>query len=281
LHSPDLPLTDNPQTMDIRLAEINVRIEAPERVLAVLGATLSVVPRFGSGSEPDVTISVRPKDDVWEIHGLAGSLKILAAQSPLPQVGGAVVTSAVRDVAATRNYKTMRATVVAKNGRALALVGDDWESAITLAAHLHGRGWSFIGSDNALLDPASRDLFPIQKSLYVNSSAVAQFPTHYRRAVEASPWYVTPQGISFYAVDPRAAGQRQTWAPTAVLSAVVIVDGAMTDRPSLESLDATSLQSERFARLGIDWSHVPAVDLRLGAFVDTCDLVDHWFDSIH
>ena len=87
--------------------------------------------------------------------------------------------------------------------------------------------------------------------------------------------------MSGSAVDPQAAGHRQTWSASAVLSGVVVIDGTMTERPSLESLESASLQSERFARLGIDWSHVPAVDLRLGAFVDTCDLVDHWFDSIH
>jgi hypothetical protein len=280
LHSPN-PAPSSPLlTLDVRLADINIRIEAPERVLDVLGATLSVVPRFEAHAVPELTISVQRKDDVWEIHGLAGSLKVLAAQSAMPQIGGAVVTSAIHDAAASRNYKTMRATVVEKDGRALAMIGDDWESAITLAAHLHGRGWSFIGSDNALLDSATLEVFPIQKSLYVNSSSVAQFPIHYRRAVEASPWYVTAQGISFYAVDPRRAGHRQTWAHSAVLAGVIVVDGSMTERPSIESVDSLSLQSERFARLGVDWKRVKAVDLKLGGFVDTCDLVEHWFGSI-
>jgi hypothetical protein len=281
LHSPDLTITAARLPLDIRVAETNVRIAAPDRVLAVLEATLSFVPRFDAGTTPDINISVRTKEDVWEIHGLGGSLKVLAAQSALPQIGGAIVTSAVRDVAVSRKLSTMRATVVSKGGRALAFIGDDWESALTLAAHLHGRGWSYIGSDNALLDPATLEVFPIQKSLYVNSSAVAQFPTKYRRAVEASPWYVTPQGISFYAVDPRVAGYRQTWGQPAVLSGVVVVDGAMTEPPSLESLDAISLQSERFARFGIDWTRIPAVDLQLAGFVDASDLVEHWFDSIH
>jgi len=281
LHSPDSTLTASRPTLDIRLADTNVRIVAPERVLAVLEATLSVVPRFERGSSADVTISVQSKEDMWEIRGLDGALKMLAAQSPLPRVAGAVVSSAIRDVATSRNYTTMRATVLAKEGRALAMVGDDWESTITLAAHLHGRGWSYVGSDNALLDSEALEVLPVQKSLYVNSSAVAHFPTTYRRAVEASPWYVTPQGISFYAVDPRAAGHRQTWAPPARLAAIAVIDGAMADRPSLESLDVASLQSERFTRLGIGWAALPAIDLRLGAFVDTSDLVEHWFDSIN
>jgi hypothetical protein len=54
----------------------------------------------------------------------------------------------------------------------------------------------------------------------------------------------------------------------------------MLDRPALESVDPRHLRGDRFARLGIDWAQVSIVDLRLGAFVDSCDLVEHWFESI-
>jgi hypothetical protein len=266
-------------SLEFCVAGTNVRVEAPDGVLSVLEATLSFVPRYGANSEADVVISVYPKDDLWEIHGHAGSFKVLGAQSALPQVAGAVVTSIVNDVAEKRNCKTVRASVVEKDGRALAFIGDDWESAITLSAHLHGRGWSYVGTDNVLLDPGTLDVFPIQKSLYVNSSSVAQFPIEYRRAVEASPWYVTAQGISFYAVDPHHAGHGQTWALSATLCGVVVVDGAMIDQPSLESVEARNLEDERFTRLGLDWTRVHLVDLRLSGFVDTCDLLEHWFDS--
>jgi hypothetical protein len=280
LLSPDSNTTLASRVMDVRMAGTNVRIDAPEGVLSVLDATLSYLPRFGSDVAIDVAISVVPKDDVWEIHGHAGSLKVLGAQSALPQVAGAVVTSAMQDVAGSRDCKTMRACVVEKDGRALAFVGDDWESAITVATHLHGRGWSFIGSDNALLDPRTLEVMPIQKALYINSSSVAQLPLEYRRAVEASPWYVTSEGISFYAVDPHFAGFKQTWAGATVLEGVIVVDGAINDQPAIESIDAAGMRSERFTRLGVDWSRVRTADLRLGGFVDTCDLVEHWFESI-
>jgi hypothetical protein len=266
-------------SLDFCLAETNVRVEAPEGVLSVLDATLSYVPRFASTATADLVISVQPKKEVWEIRGHGSTFKVLGAQSTLPQVAGAVVSSAVSDVAATRNFKTLRASVIAKGGRALAMVGDDWESAITLAAHLHGRGWSYVGSDNVLLDPISLYVFPIQKSLYVNSSSIAEFPVEYRPAVEASPWYVTPQGISFYAVDPRYAGHVQTWAPPTKLDGVVVVDGSMADRPSLESVDERNLKGERFTRLNLDWTRVRVVDLCIGGFVDTCDILEHWFES--
>jgi hypothetical protein len=223
---------------------------------------------------------VSTKDDVWEIRGLDGSHKVLTAQNALPQIGGAIVSSATSGAAASRQFTTMRATVIEKEGRALAMIGDDWESALTLATHLHNRGWSYVGSDNALLDPDTRDVFGIQKSLYINASSVSQLPLKYRRAVEASPWYVTAQGISFYAVDPTGAGTGRTWTPSAKLCGILVVDGAMTDSPSLESLDSSLLPDERFARLHLDWGHVSIADLRLGTFVETCDLVEHWFGSL-
>lgn len=279
MHLPDPALTAA-LSIDLCLVEVKVRVEAPDRILAVLDATLSNVPRFSATTTPDLTISVFPKDDAWEIHGVDGVRKILAVQSALPQVGGAVVTSAIGYAAASRQYTTMRATVIEKDGRALAMIGDDWESAITLATHFHGRGWSYVGSDNALLDPVTREVFCIQKSLYVNSSSVSQLSARYRRAVEASPWYVTSQGISFYAVDPTGAGLGRTWTPSATLCGIIVVDGAMADNPSLESLEESRQRDERFTRLRLDWTLVSIADLQIGGFVETCDLIEHWFGSI-
>jgi hypothetical protein len=265
--------------MDICLADVKVRVEAPQRVLAVLAATLSNVPRFTSDLTPDLMISVVANGDMWEIYSIEGGRKVLTAQSALPRVAGAVVTSAISNAAARRNYTPMRATVIEKNGRALAMIGDDWESAITLATHLHGRGWSYIGSDSALLDPTTREVLCIQKSLYVNSSSVSQLPVRYRRAVEASPWYVTPQGISFYAVDPSSAGSSPAWTLSATLCGIIVVDGVMTDTPSLEAVAPKRLLDEHFARLKLDWAQVNVAELRIGGYVETCDLIEHWFGS--
>jgi hypothetical protein len=279
LRSLDPNRVSEDSSIDLRLAEINIRVEAPPRILSVLDATLSNVPRFATTASPELTISVVQRDDAWEIYGIHGASKLLAWQSALPQVAGAVVTTAIGSVAARRECTTMRATVIEKDGRALAMIGDDWESAISLATHLHGRGWSYIGSDNALLDPVSRDVFCVQKSLYVTSSSVSQLPVPYRRAVEASPWYVTPRGISFYAVDPTGAGRGRTWTLSANLCGIVVVDGLMADSPSLESLDDNRLEDHRFARLRVDWNHIDIADLWMAGCVETCDLIEHWFAS--
>lgn len=264
----------------ITVAGINIAVEAPSPVLAVLASMLAFVPRFDDDVRPDTYVSAKRMGDVWEIRGAERALKILAGGSALPQVAGAIVSSAMHAVTVLRDVKALRATVLEKDRRALVMLGDDWESALTLAAHLHGRGWQYVGADCALLDCATLEVHPVQKALYVNSSALRQFPARYRPALETSPWYTTPAGISFYAVDPRKAGLGQAWAPVTKLTAAVVVDGAIAERPSLESFDGDAPAGERFARLGIDWNHVGAVDLRLGSCVATCDLIDHWFESI-
>ncbi len=269
-----------PISIDIRLANVNVRVNAPNSILSVLDATLSNVPRFGPATAPELILSVTPKSEAWEIHGLDGARHVMSAQSALPQIAGAVVSNAVRTVAASRKHVTMRATVMERDGRAIALIGDDWESAITLATHFHSRGWTYVGTDNALLDPVTREVHCIQKSLYVNSSSLGQLPLQYRSAVEASPWYVTAQGISFYAVDPSGIGAARTWTPSATLCGIVVVDGAMADRSSLEPFDAKRLLDDRFARLQLDWAQVQVADLQIGTYVESCDLIEHWFGSL-
>jgi hypothetical protein len=266
--------------LDLQLAEVKLRVEAPQDVLTLLDMTLSSVPRFDGVSSPDLTITVSELAEAWEIRGVDGRSHVLAPTSAMPQVGGAVVSRVVSDVAATCDLRTMRAAVIQRNGRALALLGDDWETAITLATHLHGRGWRFIGSDHALLDAASNQVYCVQKSLYVNATSVSHLPVKYRRAVEASPWYVTPRGIWFYAVNPTATGMHHAWSTSATLSGVLIVDGAMLDAPLIESVAPRQLEEDRLARFGIDWDAVGVADLRVGGYVETCDLIEHWFETL-
>ena len=73
---------------------------------------------------------------------------------------------------------------------------------------------------------------------------------------------------------------QKTWTSVAQLSGVIVVDGTMVDSPLLESIEAKRLKEERFTRLSIDWTAVEVADLRIGGYVETCDLIEHWFASI-
>ncbi len=281
MHSPDPTRTAwSTAALDLRVAAINLRIDGPGDVLGLLNQTLSNVPRFDASASPDMTLTVSGNGEAWKITGADGRNHLLAGQRALPQIGGAVVSRAVSDVATSCDFRTMRAAVIERDGWALAMIGDDWESALTLATHLHGRGWRFIGSDHALYDAGTRQVHCVQKSLYINAASVSHLPVRYRRAVEASPWYVTPRGIWFYAVDPRVAGMLHTWSSSATLAGVLMVDGSMLDAPLIEPMGARQRDDERLTRFGIDWNAVGVAELRMGGYVETCDLIEHWFESV-
>ena len=266
--------------LGLEVAGIKVRIDAPNDVLAILNSTMINVPRFASSMRPELTVTVVSHEGAWEIRGSGSSRDVLGVKSALPQVGGAAVSRAVADVADRSGFRTMRATVLERHGKALAMIGDDWESAITLATHMHGRGWRYVGCDHALFDPAAQQVHCVQKSLYIGASSVSQIPLRYRAAVEASPWYVTSRGVWFYAVDPTTVGMKQTWTSLATLAAVIVVDGSMTDVAALEAVNGRRMAEDRFTRLGIDWTSCSAADLRMGNCIDTCDLIEQWFALI-
>ena len=83
------PVLSGPRTgLQLCLAGLNVLVEAPEGVLSVLDAMLRFVPRSAHASA-DLRIVAQTREDIWEIRGDSGSLKVLGAQSSLPQIAGA------------------------------------------------------------------------------------------------------------------------------------------------------------------------------------------------
>ncbi len=264
--------------LDFSIAGVDLRMTAPPDVALVLGATMSRVSRAPE-SEPSVWVSARRGDDDWEVLESSGSRKMLDSKSTATQVAGALVSSAIAGVASARALRTVRATVVEFEGKALAMIGSDWESTVTIASHLHTRGWRYICGDHALYDPSTNEIFPFEKSLFITSSSLAHLPMGYRGAIEASPWCVTKHGISFYAVDPEMVRGKATWADATKLQAVLLVDGRADDLPSIESYGPGDETDERFARLG-SASGRHRAELTIGSYVETSDLVERWFASL-
>jgi hypothetical protein len=263
--------------MDLNVAGIDARIDAPLPTLAVLDRMLAHVSRDWTSQREPVLIDIRHDDDVWYIsETTTGSRKVLGRESAPPQVAGAAASSLVSAVAKQAGLTTCRASVVEWEGNAFAMVGDDWESCITLTAHLHTRGWRILGGDYALIDTRDMSVTSFKKSLYAPSSCIDSLPLKYRRAVEASPWYSTPHGIAFYAVDPSLAGGPSPWAELAALRGVLRVDGHVAGYPSLETISdfeaCGNLRSSTFESAGID-----VAMLTIGGFIETCDLLQRWF----
>lgn len=267
-----------PEHIDVHFADADARVRAPQNILDVLDRMFAHLPREWSGALPPIAIDVEFESDVWNIGGTApGSRKTLAQSSTMPQIAGAAVSSLLSEVAHHRGFSVWRAAVVEYNGHALAVVGDDWESAITLAAHLHARGWKMISGDYALVDLDSMNAIPFRKSLHVSSSSVASFPLAYRGAIEASPWYSSVHAISFYAIDPTIVNGQRAWGERSKIQSVLKVDGRIGERPSLEAGENFSI-TESLNRSDLH-DDVDTAMLIMGGFIETADFIERWFSA--
>ena len=268
-----------PEHIDVHFADADARINAPQNVLTVLDQLFAHLPREWSYALTPISITVAFESNVWNIGGSApGSKKTLCQNSTLPQIAGAAVASLLAELSHQRGISVWRAAVVEYDGHALGLVGDDWESAITLAAHLHARGWKMVSGDYALVDLDTMNAIPFRKALHVSSASVASFPLAYRGAIEGSPWYSSAHAISFYAIDPTMVNGQSAWGDRARIRSVLKVDGRIAERPSLEAGENFSI-TETLMRSDLH-GDVNSAMLIMGGFIETADFVERWFSAL-
>jgi hypothetical protein len=265
--------------LHLRISDADIAICGPTVVLDIVDRMLAHVPRIWSGELPPLTINVAFDSSVWTVNGTApAGHKTLGRLSALPRVAGAVVSSLLAELAYARHFNVWRAAAAERDGRALVMIGDDWESCVTLLAHLHTRGWRILGGDYALVAGDTFVVTAFKKVLHANSSCIDSFPTWYRRAIEASPWYSTPQVIAFYAIDPTLVEGSPPWGEQAPLHAVVRIEGHSAEHPALEAIEdaniARGLRQADLRRAG-----VRVAWLMLGEYIETCDLLERWFLS--
>ena len=278
-------LSKNDKVLSLRELRVSIAsndflIVAPKNVVEIVDRMLEHVSREWSEVHLPLRIDVSYVADVWHVGGVApGGQKTLGRLSALPQVAGAVVSSMLAELAFQRNFNVWRAAVLERDGRAMAMIGDDWESCVTLTAHLHTRGWRILGGDYALVAGDTFVVTAFKKVLHANSSCVAAFPAWYRRAIEASPWYSSSQVIAFYAIDPTLVDGTAPWGSDAPLRAVLRVDGQFADHPSLETMAdhqfANGVRKSELANAGVE-----IANLVIGDFIETSDLLEHWFASL-
>jgi hypothetical protein len=266
--------------LKLQIAGADVTVRGPQTVIGVVDRMLAQVDRMWAGESEPLTVDVSFQSGVWSVFGKApASRKTLGIGNALPQVAGAVVSSVLAEISWHRDVVIWRAAVVERDGQALVFIGDDWESCITLTAHLHTRGWNILGGDYALISEDTLIVSAFRKVLHANSSCIASFPLWYRRAIEASPWYSTASTIAFYAIDPRLVQEASPWGDRARLSAVINVDGRFDEHPSLQAVEGMSF-SGALCAADLSKAGVEVANLVVGDFIETCDLLDRWFASI-
>jgi hypothetical protein len=267
-------------TLCVSVAEVDASIHAPGSVLSILSRTLTHARRPLAGASVKTKIEVYNDEFAWYIRGSSQrSYKVLSKTSALPQVCGAVVASLIADVAQAAHLCVCRAATVERGGRAVAFIGDDWESCLVLATHLHARGWQFLGGDYVLIDPTTLTVHATRKLLYVTLSIMDDLPLPYRRAVEASPWYSTPRDIAFYAIDPALVPSTPAWAERGRLAAVLKVDGEVSEFPSLERAASPAI-SEGINGEDLERAGVAIAQVKLGDYIATCDLLERWLGAL-
>jgi hypothetical protein len=262
------------------IAGASARLRAPSDLMGVVDRMLANVSRNPAGQDRPLHVDARFESNVWYVGGVSPqSMKVFEQGSPLPQVAGGVIASLVAEVAHHQEMSVWRAAVLEKGGDALVLGGDDWESCITLAAHLHTRGWRFVSCDYALVRPPDLNAVRFEKSLHANSSCISSFPRSYRRAVEESPWYSTSDQIAFYAIDPTIVDSETPWADEARICGFLKVDGHVADHASIEPSDdfqlGAHLRRQDLLRAGI-----AVGTLVRSGFSETCDFIEHWFSAL-
>jgi hypothetical protein len=261
------------------IADADIAIYGPSSVLNIVALMLAHIPRTWTGKNEPLKITVDFDSNAWTVRGTAPfGRKTLGRLTVLPRVAGAVISSLLAELAHSRHFNVWRAAVAERDGHAMALIGDDWESCVTLLAHLHTRGWQILGGDYALVAGETYVVTAFKKVLHANSSCVSSFPMWYRRAIEASPWYSTPQVIAFYAIDPTLVEGGQPWGEEAPLRAVVRVDGRTAGHPMLEPVEDLSI-APGLSRNALQAAGIEVAALVLGEFIETCDLLEHWFTT--
>jgi hypothetical protein len=255
------------------ISGVRVSVVADDPIVRVLDVTMTHVQAHDEAC--DVTLNVRQNGDSWEIGDERGVMFKLPAETAAPEVTGALTSVLVDRVAQDTPAALVSGVIVAKGDFAVALVGEDWESAIAVAIHLSLRGWSIVTPRYSFVDPDTRTVEPFSKLLYIPSRIIPLLPLQYRRALEASPWYATSNDLGFYGVDPLRAGTT-AWVQQTTLRAGLIIDSSRRDLLGLVQEPAHGYIGAclPFSEVGI-----ASASLVMGAIVPTTDAVERWVGS--
>jgi hypothetical protein len=256
------------------IGDVNVKATASDSVVRVLDVTMS---RLATPDDVEcaVALTVAEREDCWEIAVGSDRVITLAADTAPPAVAGAVTTVIAEEVARLSSLALLQAVIVEHDGRGLALLGDDWPSCVAIATHLSTRNWRILTSRYAFVDPRTLHIVPFAKLLFATSETIQVLPRQYRRALESSPWYSTPNGLCFYGIDPHRVNGGSVWGDSATLCAALVVTGARGLAPSLDVAES----SELAAHLQFDIAHASDVNvasLTVGPIVSTTNLVERW-----
>ena len=111
---------------------------------------------------------VRPSVAIRGDHGIAEAAPLPLAQALLAAEMGMNMQLALGE----RRYLLLHAAAVARDGRCLILTGESGSGKSTLAALLGEAGWTFMGDEFVLLDPAIGNAQPFPRPVSLKNAAI-------------------------------------------------------------------------------------------------------------
>jgi hypothetical protein len=248
-----------------------VALSATPEVLVALRAIFR--PQFlRPPASPTTTVAAYAGHDGWKLEVDGSFVRGLGHSTPIPRVAEEVVAASCAAVAKKTSSILLSGAILAKDGVTIALVGDDLDSAKVLGLHLHARGWAAVTFGYGFLSRATLDIVGLRALASMSSTSIDQIPARYRAAVEGSLWYYSGFDLTFYTVDPLHISSSSLAAST--LTHVVIVDGAIEDRPALitdfDDADTGQLRVHPMIQ------SICIASLILGTPIASCGAIEQW-----
>lgn len=219
---------DFPNALRYRIADVEIAIEAPADLLALVSESYGRFPRLEQRSKPHTivrvvqiengTLSIRIGDEEYCSVSAAAGHGVIGLE-----LSNAIINAVARN----SRFLIIHSAAVERNGEALCIAGRGMAGKTLLAAHFVSRGWRLLSDEYAFVEPLSGHIVPFPKLLYVRSSSLPHAPRTFRRSIEASPWYGMGDldGIVFSGVDPIKSYPGDVWSTGARLKNLLVLVG--------------------------------------------------------
>lgn len=224
------------ETLQYRIADVDIAIEAPAEILSIIVESYRRFPRTKNRTHPHATVRASLSDD-GQLSLTNGEMeyKRLSAAAGHGLIGLELSNAIITAVAAHSRFLILHAAALEHEGQTLCIAAKGHTGKTLLAAHLLSRGWRVLSDEYAFIEPASGHVVPFPKLLYVRSSSLPHLPRSFRKSVESSPWYGMGDspGLVFSGVDPADSYSEAIWSQGARLSRLLVMIDRMASGPTI------------------------------------------------
>lgn len=227
-----------------RIADVDVAIEAPEELIAIVAESYRRFPQPRS-TDAHANVSVHTDDGQFSLRIGEKPYASMSTAAGRGIIGIELSNAIITAVAQHSRFLILHAAVLERNGEALCVAGRGMSGKTLMATHLISRGWRILSDEYAFIEPVSGQIVPFPKLLFVRSTSLPHMPRSFRKSVECSPWYGMGEltGIVFSGVDPARSYTESIWSTGARLTHLLVIEGR-GEQPVITPADPWSLVPE-------------------------------------